>query len=161
MYDTSQEDVLQALDSMPQQEGMEEMMQDDVSLLSILLSKEEILNSKEVPEEVKNAVKFYTKTLALSNIERKDIFPLLMGFEDIKMATIMSKPKNEYTWQDEIYWTAAKEWLRIEATRGVEGFERMMQATQIHQSSSSANVSQGNQNQSNSILGVLTKWTRK
>lgn len=158
--DTTQEDVLEALDAMPQHEGMDEMMQDDVSLLNVLLSKDEITNSTEVPEEVKNAVKFYTKTLALSNIERKDIFPLLMGFDDIKMATIMSKPKAEYTWNDEIYWTAAKEWLRIEATRGVEGFERMMQATQIHQSSSSQNVSQGS-SQSNSILGVLTRWNKK
>lgn len=130
----SEDDFADILDSLPERPEAEQGMREDFDFLNVLLSKEDILQSKTVPEHIKNVLRFYNKTLALSNIERKDIFDIMEGLDDAKVAYIMGNPKRQYTWDDETHWTLLRNWLQIEATRGVDGFERTMEATQIHQS---------------------------
>ena len=143
------------LDSIPERDNGPQGMQQDSDFLSVLLSKDEILNSNSISADIKNILKFYNKTLALSNIGRADIFDIMEGLDDAKVAYIMGRPKGSFTWQDELDFTLLRNWVEIEATRGVDGFERTMQATQIHQSTvESKNTNQG---RSGGIQGFFSK----
>jgi len=143
------------LDSVPMREDGPQGMQQDPDFLSVLLSKDEILHSNSISSDIKSILRFYNKTLALSNIGRSDIHEILEGLDDAKVAYIMGRPKGSFTWQDELEFTMLRNWVEIEATRGVDGFERTMEATQIHQSTVESKNS--NQNRSGGISGFFSK----
>lgn len=150
-------DVLNNL-SVPGPTG-QKPMQEDSDMLSILLSKDEFKNGEMLTEGLKKISSFYQKTLALSNIERDDVFKIVEGAKDLKVAYLMSRPKDDYTWEEEFLWTGFINWLKIEATRGVEGFERLAEVSQIQQ-----NVFENKQNRTGSpssgggVLGMLSRF---
>lgn len=155
--DDMDEELMGVLDTMPEQAPHERPMSEDSDLLNILLSKDEVLNSPEVPADIKSVMIFYNKTLALSNISRKDVFHIIEGFDDLKVSMLMSRPKIKFTWKEEMYWTAVKRWLQIEATRGVDGFERTMEATQIQQIQQEQTRTDATGTGGSGVLGFLSK----
>lgn len=129
-------------------------MGQDPDLLGILLSKDEMLSNPNVNKSVQSALGVFHKTLALSNIKREDIFWILEGYADIKVASMMAKPKSEFSWEEESDWTRGKAWLKVEATRGVDGFEREMQVTQISNNTSQL-VQDSNSNKSGGFMNYI------
>ena len=156
--DEDQQQIHAILSNTPQTDSGRTGMMDEGDMLSILLNKDEVMNSEDVPKEIKSIMLFYNKTLALSNIEKQDIFKILEGFDDLKVSMLMSRPKKDFTWKEEVYWTAVKRWLQIEATRGVDGFEREMEATQIQQVVSEQTHEQIGANKGSGITSGVKKF---
>lgn len=105
----------------------------DADLLRILVNKDEVLEDPSVPEVIKKVMLWYNKTIALSNIKREDIFHIQENFRDARVAALMGRGRKNFTWEEEMWWSLLNNWIFIESTRGVDGFERVMQTTQISQ----------------------------
>jgi len=157
-YNDKQQEMMNVLGGMPVTERTNQpRMQDDTDILQILLTKEEFKNGEMLTDGLKKIASFYEKTLALSNIKREDIFWIKEGAKDLKVSYLMTRTKEKYTWEEEFLWTGFMQWLALEATRGVDGFERHMQATQI--SSFISNQFQGKQGggTGGGILGFISR----
>lgn len=153
-----QQEMMNILDGMPITERTNQpRMQDDTDMLQILLTKDEFKNGDLLTNGLKKTTAFYEKTLALSNIKREDIFWIMEGAKDMKVAYLMTRPKDLYTWEEEFLWTGFVQWLRLEATRGVDGFERHMQATQITQNSFENRQTRPAGGSGGGIMGFLGK----
>lgn len=133
MEERDRQELLDALSDIPVPEIGETGMQADADLLQILLTKEEITAGSSMPAIIKNIMLFYVKTLPLSNLESSEMKGIMRGFDDTKLAVLMSRPKGRFTAEEEVQWTALRNWVDLEKTRGRGGFERAMQATQIQQ----------------------------
>jgi len=95
--------------------------------------------------------------LALSNIKREDIFWIKEGAKDLKVSYLMTRTKEKYTWEEEFLWTGFMQWLALEATRGVDGFERSMQATQIQSFFNTQNQVNKSASTGGGILGFISR----
>jgi len=155
-FDDKQQEMMNVLGGMPTTERTSQpKMQDDTDILQILLFKEEFKNGEMLTDGLKKIAAFYEKTLALSNIRREDIFWIKEGAKDLKVSYLMTRTKEKYTWEEEFLWTGFMQWLSLEATRGVDGFERHMQATQIQQFFSEQKQSRPGGSAGGGILGFI------
>jgi len=97
--------------------------------------------------------------MAISNFTERDIQNMVLRFDDMKTSYLMQYPPGAYTWELEHEFTALRNVLCAELTRGRDGFERKLMATSINmnymQSDISSNASGGN---SGGMMGRVSKF---
>lgn len=123
----------------------------------------ELLNKDELKEKISQDLQLYfstfTKNLAIGNFTETEIRMMMLRFDDMKTAYLMRLPPGAYSWQIEYEFTALRNVLCAELTRGREGFERKLMATSINQTYMQSdfrnNMAMGNNNG-----GILNRFRR-
>jgi hypothetical protein len=125
---------------------------------------QELLNKDDLKEKISAPLQLYfsafVKNMAIANFTERDIQNMMLRFDDMKTSYLMRYPPGAYTWDLEFEFTALRNVLCAELTRGRDGFERKLMATSINQTymQSDFRNSQPMGSSSGGIMGRFRKF---
>lgn len=123
---------------------------------------QELLNKDEIKNKISKDLQLYfatiVKNLAIANFTEQDIKMMILRFDDFKTTYLMQYPPGAYTFQIEYEFTALRNLLCTELTRGRDGFERKMMSTNIQQSYVDSNFNQNIPHSNNGIMGKFRRF---
>lgn len=125
------QNVEQAVGALPQSQGSAGSFTDSQAKLVEFLVKDTAIPKHLRKQEMWG---FADKEMALSQLSAKDIDRVLTSLEVVHGLKQMSRPDYENSWEDEIDFRQLKAKVFVKLKRSEEGFERRIQATQVHES---------------------------
>lgn len=111
--------------------GQQRTYNDQIDFIKELLNKDEL--KTQVSKDLQLHFSSFVKNMAVANFTETDIRMMMLRFDDFKTAYLMRLPPGAYTWDLEYQFTALRNVLCAELTRGRDGFERKLMATSINQ----------------------------
>lgn len=125
------QNVEQALGAAPQGYGPTGSATDSQAKLVEFLVKDTSIPKRLRKEEMWG---FADKEMALSQLTGKDIDRVLTSLEVVHTLKQAARPDYDNSWEDEIDFRQLKAKVFVKLKRSEEGFERRIQATQVHES---------------------------
>lgn len=125
---------------------------------------QELLNKDDLKDKISKPLQLYfasfVKNMAIANFTETDIQNMILRFDDMKTAYLMRFPPGAYSWDLEFEFTALRNVLCAELTRGRDGFERKLMATSINQTYMQSDFTNNMQGSSSSggMMGRFRKF---